>query len=81
MTGTQKETLPSTKAGSAGSGAAAGAPAANGHAGGALEQVKAAMGGAPWQAKLHLTFHTTSPLACILLRFEDFHLPAFISAP
>lgn len=66
MTGTQKETLPSTKGASAGTGAAAGAPAADGHAGGVLEKVKAAMGGAPWQAsQLHLTFHTTSALACM----------------
>lgn len=84
MTGTQKETLPSTKGPSAGTGASAGTPAADGHAGGLLEKVKAAMGGAPWQASLlRLTFHRTSALACLLQpRIDIFgvHDAAFISA-
>ena len=39
MTGTQKDTLPSTTGSSSG----------EGHAGGAMDKIKAAMGGAPWQ--------------------------------
>ncbi|CAL5224315.1 g6982 [Coccomyxa viridis] len=39
MTGTQKDTLPSTTGGSAG----------EGHAGGIMDKIKGAMGGAPWQ--------------------------------
>ena len=41
MTGSQKEALPSTKAGAAG----------EGHTGGIMDKVKAAMGGAPWQVE------------------------------
>lgn len=45
MTGTQKDTLPSTTGGSAG----------EGHAGGIMDKIKGAMGGAPWQVGMSQT--------------------------
>ena len=41
MTGTQKDILPSTEGGTAG----------QGHAASAMDKIKAAMGGAPWQVQ------------------------------
>ena len=64
MTGTQKDTLPSTNAGTAG----------EGHAGSAMDKIKAAMGGAPWQVglgqktltlRLHTQLHWVPSHSCL----------------
>ena len=54
MTGTQKDTLPSTTGGSAG----------EGHAGGAMDKIKAAMGGAPWQVSVAQTTLVLQTVRC-----------------
>lgn len=64
MTGTQKDTLPSTEGGTAG----------KGHAASAMDKIKAAMGGAPWQVAF-----TCETLTCKIVHSPSFTCIGFLA--